>query len=157
MNICVLTGVCCFDANEPAVYRPTHILYEFLPGQPLIVNPMLFMLAIFLAAGAFKKYHTVEQVLAVRSPVDQRYWVLEWADHVRDLPVFPEVSIDGPSEKIQTGTAFSTQLRGLSLRGEKQDEEWCVGQNGRYLGLRTGKLPAQKKNAHQRGTWVDTS
>jgi hypothetical protein len=106
---------------------------------------MLFMLAIFLAAGAFKKYHIVEQVLAVRSPVDQRYWVLEWADHVRDLPVFAEVSIDGPSEKIQTGTAFSTQLRGLSLR------------NGRYLVLRTGKLPAQKKNAHQRGTWVDTS
>ncbi|KAK3939116.1 hypothetical protein QBC46DRAFT_365016 [Diplogelasinospora grovesii] len=71
--------------------RPTHILYEFLPDQPLFVNPILFMLAIFLAAGAFKKY-----------------WVLEWADHVLDLPVFPE--------KIQTGTSFSTQLKELSLR-----------------------------------------
>ncbi|RYO74330.1 hypothetical protein DL764_010855 [Monosporascus ibericus] len=83
---------------------------------PLVANPMLFMLAIFLAAGAFKNYHTVEGVLAVKPPPDQRYWALEWADHVLDLPVFPEVSVNGPTEKIQTGTAFSSQLREVSLR-----------------------------------------
>lgn len=76
------------------------------------------MLAIFLAAGAFKKYHTLEQVLAVKPPADQRYWVLEWADRVLDLdlPVFPEVSAEGSTEKIQTATSFSTQVKGLSLR-----------------------------------------
>ena len=45
------------------------------------------MLAIFLAAGAFKKYDCLEQVLAVRPPADQKYWVLEWADHHKDDPV----------------------------------------------------------------------
>ncbi|KAK3939345.1 hypothetical protein QBC46DRAFT_364849 [Diplogelasinospora grovesii] len=96
--------------------RPTHILYELLRDQPLIVNPVLFMLAVFLAAGAFKKYRTVEQVLAVEPPTDQSYWVLEWADRVLDLPVFPEISADGPTQKIQTGPAFSTQVKGLSQR-----------------------------------------
>jgi hypothetical protein len=66
------------------------------------------MLAIFLAAGAFKKYSTLSEVLALKPPDDQRYWVLEWADHVRDLPVFPEVSPDGPTKKIQTAHSFST-------------------------------------------------
>ena len=85
-----------------------HILYEFLPDQPLIVNPMLFMLSIFLAAGAFKKYDTLEQVLAVKLPKDQGYWVLEWADHVLDLPVFLEMLADGMTEKIQLASAFCT-------------------------------------------------
>ncbi|KAK0707790.1 hypothetical protein B0H67DRAFT_495372 [Lasiosphaeris hirsuta] len=98
--------------------RPTHILYEHVPDQPLIVNPILFMLAIFLAAGAFKKYDTIEQVLAVKPPTDQKYWVLEWADHVHalDLPVFPEMSPDGLTQKIQSASAFCTQVRKLSLR-----------------------------------------
>ncbi|KAI0534969.1 hypothetical protein GGR58DRAFT_515723 [Xylaria digitata] len=102
--------------HDKELQRPTHILYELLPGQPLIINPMLFMLAIFLAVGAFKKYSMVEQVLAVKPPTDQQYWELEWADHVLDLPVFPEMSPDGPTEKIQTASAFCTQIRDLSLR-----------------------------------------
>ncbi|KAI2638877.1 hypothetical protein GGS26DRAFT_543103 [Hypomontagnella submonticulosa] len=100
---------------DKELQRPTHILYELLPGQPLIINPMLFMLAIFLAVGAFKKYSMVEQVLAVKPPADQQYWELEWADHILDLPVFPEMSPDGPTQKIQTASAFCTQIRDLSL------------------------------------------
>ncbi|KAK4032828.1 hypothetical protein C8A01DRAFT_50461 [Parachaetomium inaequale] len=96
--------------------RPTHILYEFLPSQPLIVQPLVFMLAIFLARGAFKNYCTLEQVLNVKPPANRRSWVLEWADHVLDQPVFPEVSADGPTEKIQRATSFSKQVKALSLR-----------------------------------------
>ncbi|KAH7025146.1 uncharacterized protein B0I36DRAFT_367030 [Microdochium trichocladiopsis] len=61
---------------------------------------------------------TIEQVLAVKPPTDQKYWVLEWADHVHalDLPVFPEMSPDGPTQKIQSASAFCTQVRQLSLR-----------------------------------------
>lgn len=77
---------------------------------------MLFMLAIFVAAGAIKKYHTIEQVLAVNSSADQRYWVFDWAGYVLDMPNFPEVTVDGPTENIQTGTAFSNQLKVVSLR-----------------------------------------
>ncbi len=61
---------------------------------------MLFMLAIFLAAGAFKKYDTIEKVLAVKPLTDQKYWVLEWADHVLDRPVFLEMSANGLTRKI---------------------------------------------------------
>ncbi|KAK0723569.1 hypothetical protein B0T26DRAFT_642853 [Lasiosphaeria miniovina] len=96
--------------------RPTHLLYEHLPGQPLVVNPMLFLLAICLAAGAFKNYKTLKEVLDVRPPANQRYWVLEWSSHVLDLPVFPEVSVDGATNKIQTGNSFNTQLKALSIR-----------------------------------------
>ncbi|KAK0612550.1 hypothetical protein B0T17DRAFT_499912, partial [Bombardia bombarda] len=102
--------------HNKELQKPTHILYELLPGQPFIINPILFMLAIFLAVGAFKKYSIIEQVLAVKPPTDQQYWELEWADHVLDLPVFPEMSPDGPTEKIQTVSAFCTQIRDLSLR-----------------------------------------
>lgn len=91
-------------------------MYELLPDQPLIVNLMLFMLAIFLAAGAFKKYDTIEQVLAVEPLTDQKYWVLEWADHVLDCPVFPEMLVDGPTQKIQLVLAFCIQVRELLLR-----------------------------------------
>lgn len=77
---------------------------------------MLFMLAIFVAAGALKRYHTIEQVLAVKPPADQRYWVFDWADRALDIPIFPEVTVDGPTEKIQAGTAFSKQLKDVSLR-----------------------------------------
>jgi len=61
---------------------------------------MLFMLAVLLAAGTFKRYHTVEQILALKPPADQKYWVFEWADHVLDLPFFPEVPVDGSTQKI---------------------------------------------------------
>ena len=77
---------------------------------------MVFMLAIFLAAGAFKHYRTLEEVLRLRPPDNQSYWVIEWADDICDLPVFPEVSADGATKKIQTASSFSRQVRELSLR-----------------------------------------
>ncbi|KAK0717568.1 hypothetical protein B0T26DRAFT_740895 [Lasiosphaeria miniovina] len=62
------------------------------------------------------KSHTLKEVLDVRPPANQRYWVLEWSSHVLDLPVFPEVSVDGATNKIQTGNSFNTQLKALSIR-----------------------------------------
>jgi hypothetical protein len=50
-----------------------HILYEILPEQPLIVNLMLFMLAIFVAIVAIKNYDTIEKILDVKPPVDQQF------------------------------------------------------------------------------------
>ncbi|ELQ32919.1 hypothetical protein OOU_Y34scaffold01015g11 [Pyricularia oryzae Y34] len=96
--------------------RPTHILYEHVPGQPLILNPIVFLLAIFLARGAFKSYSTIQQILAVKPPPDQEYWVLDWADRVMNLPVFPTMTAAGLTEKIQTAGAFTNQIRGLSIR-----------------------------------------
>ncbi len=52
---------------------------------------MLFMLAVILAAGAVKKYKTIEQAVAVTPGEDGCQWVLEWEDSVLDFPIFPEV------------------------------------------------------------------
>ncbi|TLS20592.1 uncharacterized protein PpBr36_11315, partial [Pyricularia pennisetigena] len=94
----------------------THILYEHLPGQPLILSPIVFLLAIFLARGAFKNYSDIQQILDLKPPSDQGYWVLDWADHVKDLPVFPTMTAKGMTQKIQTAGAFANQIRGLSIR-----------------------------------------
>ncbi|KAH6995448.1 hypothetical protein BKA56DRAFT_509091 [Ilyonectria sp. MPI-CAGE-AT-0026] len=103
--------------QDKASQRPTHILYEDVPNQLLVVNPMLFMISIFLAAGAVKHYQTVKQLLAIKPPDDQSYWILNWADYVLEKPVFPEMSVDdSPNDKIQTGTGFSSQLTELSLQ-----------------------------------------
>ncbi|KAK0721562.1 hypothetical protein B0T26DRAFT_739088 [Lasiosphaeria miniovina] len=101
------------EVSEGSTRRGTS---KGLRYRPLVVNPMLFLLAICLAAGAFKKYKTLKEVLDVRPPANQRYWVLEWSPHVLDLPVFPEASVDGPTNKIQTGNSFNTQLRYLAIR-----------------------------------------
>lgn len=74
------------------------------------------MLAIFLAAGAFKKYSTIQEILAIKPPTDQKYWVLDWADHILDQPVFPTVTANGPTQKIQKAGTFSTQVREVSVR-----------------------------------------
>jgi hypothetical protein len=102
--------------------RPTHILYEHIPDQLLVVQPMLFMLAVVLAAGAVKRYKTIEQVLAVTPPDDGRQWVFDWEERVLDCPIFPEVSVNGPKwDKIQTATSYGRQLNELSTRAGMQE------------------------------------
>ena len=76
----------------------------------------MFILAISLAAGAFKRYHSIEEILAVQPPADQQYWALEWADHVSDLPVFPTMTSEGSTKEIQSGTSFNKQLRDVCTR-----------------------------------------
>lgn len=60
------------------------------------------MIYIFVAAGALKRYHSIEQILAIKPPADQRYWVFDWAEHVLDMPIFPGVTVDGPTEKNES-------------------------------------------------------
>jgi hypothetical protein len=105
--------------SEP---RPTHILYEHIPDQLLVVQPMVFMLAVILAAGAVKRYKTIEQVLALSPPDDARQWVFDWEESVLDRPIFPEVSVNGPKwDKIQTATSYGRQLAELSTRAGMQE------------------------------------
>ncbi|KAK4209474.1 hypothetical protein QBC37DRAFT_378040 [Rhypophila decipiens] len=86
--------------DKPA-QRPTHILYEEVPDQLLVVQPM---------------------VLAATPPEDGRQWEFEWEDTVLDYPVFPEVSADGPVwDKIQTGSSFNSQLASLSERARLRE------------------------------------
>jgi hypothetical protein len=49
----------------------------------------LFLLVIFISAGAFRDYHTIDDALAARPPLKRRFRIMEWADGVEDDPVFP--------------------------------------------------------------------
>lgn len=69
---------------------------------------MLFLLVIFFAARGFKKCDNIDQVQAVRPPLDENYWVLEMAENVLGLPIFQEIIADGPTKEIQSATSFYT-------------------------------------------------
>ena len=61
---------------------------ESTTGLPLVVNPILFILGIALASGAFKHYKTADEIFDLRPPHYDDDWILEWADHMQDVPVF---------------------------------------------------------------------
>ena len=82
------------------VLEQTHRLHESLPGQQLVLPPLVFVLQSFLARGALEHYHTIGKVLVVRPPTNQSDWVFEWSDDVLDKPAFPEMTSCGFSEKI---------------------------------------------------------
>jgi hypothetical protein len=77
----------------------------------------MFMLALFLADDAFKDYHSQEELfeLELKDP-DQPIWELQWDERVRNLPVFPQVRCDGPSDKTLSTNAFTRQLQDLGRR-----------------------------------------
>ena len=91
-------------------------MYETVYGQPLLVNPILFILAKLLAVGAFKYYSTLEEIFAIEPPPGEDYWILEWADYIQDVPLFQTMTHNGPTGKIQTASAFSYQLTSASVR-----------------------------------------
>ncbi|KFZ14161.1 hypothetical protein V501_03379, partial [Pseudogymnoascus sp. VKM F-4519 (FW-2642)] len=84
---------------EETPKKPKHPIYERLdPAPPLLANPLLFLLSIIISSNAFKNYKTVEDVLSARAPKG-KYRIMAWAHDVLDIPVFPEMSMDGPTEK----------------------------------------------------------
>src|SRR4051794_35643228 len=91
-------------------YRPKHPLYERLkPTPPLFANGILFLLAIFLSAGAFREFTTLRDALAVRPPPKKNFRILEWSDDVLDDPVFPEICPNGPTKKAKNKDAWGHQ------------------------------------------------
>jgi hypothetical protein len=100
-------------------YRPKHPLYERLnPAPPLLANGLLFLLAIIISAGAFKDYSTIKDVLAARPPPRRKFRIMEWADGVLDDPVFPEMSVDGPTKKTKNETAWGGQCSDWAKRAD---------------------------------------
>lgn len=70
-----------------------------------------------ISSGAFKNHKTVEDVLSARAP-NGRYQVLDWADDALDKPVFPEMSSDGPTEKIKNETSWGQQCSDWAVRAD---------------------------------------
>ncbi|KIW79865.1 hypothetical protein Z517_06480 [Fonsecaea pedrosoi CBS 271.37] len=99
--------------------KPKHPIYERLnPTPPLLVNGLLFLLAIFISARAFKDYDTIEAVLNARPPPRRRFGIMEWADAVLDDPVFPEMSVNGPTKKEKNESAWGHQCSDWAKRAD---------------------------------------
>ncbi|KAM7186433.1 hypothetical protein V8F33_011826 [Rhypophila sp. PSN 637] len=98
---------------------------EFAKGMhnKLGQRPNHIFLAMFLAAGAIKRYKTIEQVLAVVPPKDGRQWVFEWEEHVLDWPIYPEVSADaGLQERVQVHSGRREAILKATENGYSNDE-----------------------------------
>jgi hypothetical protein len=50
-------------------------------------NPILFVLAIALASGAFKDYKTVSDIFNLKALCFNRL-ILKWADYMLNVPIF---------------------------------------------------------------------
>lgn len=98
------------NITDSPLYRPKHLLYERLnPTPPLFANSILFLLAIFLSAGAFRDFYTISDVLNTRPIPRENFWIIEWADNVLEDPVFPEISRIGPIKKAKNKNAWGKQ------------------------------------------------
>jgi hypothetical protein len=108
-------------------------LYEkLIPTPPLYANGILFLLAIFISARAFRDFPTIRDVLAVRPPPREKFRIMDWPDDILDDPVFPEMRPSGPTKKVKNKDAWGHQC-----------SDW---QNGRILQEVWGyMLPAGRK------------
>ncbi|KFZ23167.1 hypothetical protein V502_02354 [Pseudogymnoascus sp. VKM F-4520 (FW-2644)] len=109
--------------------KPKHPIYERLhPAPPLFANPVLFLLSVFISTSAFKNYKTVEDVLSARAPKG-KYRILEWAHNVLDIPVFPEMSKNGPTDKAKNEVEMSIDGPKEKAKNEalwgKQCSDWA--------------------------------
>ncbi|KFY20604.1 hypothetical protein V493_07646 [Pseudogymnoascus sp. VKM F-4281 (FW-2241)] len=98
--------------------KPKHPIYERLnPAPPLLANPLLFLLSVFILSNAFKNYKTVEDVFSTRAPKG-KYHIMEWAHDVLDIPVFPEMSMDGLTEKAKNEASWGKQCSEWAKRAD---------------------------------------
>ncbi|KAL2273120.1 hypothetical protein FJTKL_04930 [Diaporthe vaccinii] len=95
--------------------RPQHVIYEGLAAMPLLCNGMLPILAIAIAAKAFRDCDTIEDLLALE-PVEGAMLHLQWKDSVLEQPFFKTLSSRRAQGKIETAGALSKRLRALGLR-----------------------------------------
>ncbi|KAK0735962.1 hypothetical protein B0T21DRAFT_288972, partial [Apiosordaria backusii] len=95
--------------------RPEHLLYKGLGEMPLICNPMLPILAIFISRKAFKDYETIEDLLNIQL-LKGEIIHLQWKESVLDLPFFKSMSAKGMPEKIEIATTFNKRFRLLGFR-----------------------------------------
>jgi hypothetical protein len=84
-------------------------VYEGLEPQPLLINPLLPMLAMCIGSGAFRDYTTVDELFSIPPPPEGEVQVLQWNDP--DTPFFV-----ARSGVIQKASSFSDELRGLGHR-----------------------------------------
>jgi Protein of unknown function (DUF3435) len=59
--------------------------------MPLICSPMLLILAMLIAAKAFRDYNTIEELLDIVPPEGEMLY-LQWKESVLNTPFFKSMS-----------------------------------------------------------------
>ncbi|MCJ1278125.1 hypothetical protein MMC21_005940 [Puttea exsequens] len=100
--------------SETPHKRPQHGMYEDM--EPLLVNPILPLLAIALADRAFQDYATFAEIEAIPPPADGSLHHLRIKKEILRVPFFQIVSVDRPTGKIQGAGSFSNRTVDLGHR-----------------------------------------
>ncbi|CAM1508797.1 Fc.00g056450.m01.CDS01 [Cosmosporella sp. VM-42] len=103
------------------INQPEHPFAERMVGPdglppPLFAQPMLHWLANLISSHASADLCTVEQVLALQPPKNGNFRIIEWADDVKKVAVFPEWSSTGPKTKSKSPNSWVTQFSDLGKR-----------------------------------------
>jgi len=83
---------------------------------PLYAQPILHWLANIISSEALKDYHSIEDVLNLKPPENEDFWVMEWAAEMKDKPVFPRWSAEGPLDGSRDPTAWGKQASQWAVR-----------------------------------------
>lgn len=92
---------------------PEHYFHERV--EILVANWWAFFLPIAVAAGAFKDYHSIDELLAVDPPPGEGVEI-EWSPWVRDSGIFCTWTKHGPSTRFMASSTFLKDLRKLAAR-----------------------------------------
>lgn len=65
-------------------------MHEGLAPRPLLCNPIITHLAIFIAKNAFRDYKTMEELLDIEPPEEEDMFHLQWDPRVLDWPLLSE-------------------------------------------------------------------
>src|SRR5438552_3951063 len=109
--------------------------------QPLFANPVLPLLTIALADGAFQDYRTFEEIEAIPPPADRSLYHLRIREELHPVPFFRALT-KGPTEKIQTASSFTKSLAATSHRAGYEENIWVHDFRREILVKADGRFPS---------------
>ncbi|PGH00186.1 hypothetical protein AJ79_08291 [Helicocarpus griseus UAMH5409] len=89
--------------------HPEHLLYEGFRARPLLLNPILPLLAMCLAWGLFRDYTTDNEILDIQAPLEGEVYLIEWS--TPNAPLYK-----GWNGEVQTASSFDSDRRALGKR-----------------------------------------
>ncbi|OJD27268.1 hypothetical protein ACJ73_01337 [Blastomyces percursus] len=89
--------------------HPEHLLYEGFRARPLLLNPILPLLAMCLAWGLFRDYITDNEILDIQAPPEGEVYLIEWS--APNAPLYK-----GWNGEMQTASSFDSDRRALGKR-----------------------------------------
>jgi hypothetical protein len=76
----------------------------------------MFVLATALAAGAFRDYNNLEDILEARPEPNMEYAIFEWKQEILETYFYQTMNSKGATGKCLTAAAFNRSLGEWSVR-----------------------------------------